>query len=397
MIRYEFRILLSKRINRLILAALLILAFVFSVFAIWSVDYVDESGIVHNGLTAPRKLTDAKSEYKGVLTTDVIQDVLRKDKSVKSEYGGSVPNTVYAENEQKYSDIKDMAVSILCYDKDFDYASVDSLTLSEAGRIYNVRDDNIDRIIKEYGDTEVKKNYIKEQYSKVSVPFEYAPAVSWQTMGLYATTYAMILLIVNSFLAAGIFSEEFRLQADTVFFSTKLGRRKGTLSKIAAGLIMVTVVYWGAMLILSVISFGVMGISGAESPIQIEYSYCMYAYSFMQAYMTILLAGYIGNILAAVTAMLVSAKSHSAILAMCVPFLLFIVSPFIGRVLPFKEFFNITPDQLVNVYNCIRLQLVYQFGETAVMQIPMLIVLYSCVAVILIPCTYRIFSRYSVR
>ena len=123
----------------------------------------------------------------------------------------------------------------------------------------------------------------------------------------------------------------------------------------------------------------------------------LYAYTYMQTYMTILLAGYIGNILAAVTAMLVSARSRSAILAMCVPFMLFILSPFIGRVIPFKEFFNITPDQLMNVYNCIRLPLIYQFGGTAVMQIPMLITLYSCIAMIIIPFIYRIFSRYSVR
>ena len=351
MIRYEFKILLSKRINRMILAALLILAFVFSGFAIWSVNYVDESGTVHNGLTAPRKLTEVKSKYKGVLTSDVLEDVMQRDKAVRNKYGNTIPDEVYAETGQEYSDIKDMIVSILCYDKEFDYASVDSLDLNETGSIYNIREDNIDRIINEYGDTEVRKKYIQGQYSKVPVPFEYAPAEAWKTMGLYATTYAMILLIVNSFLAAGIFSQEFRLHADPVFFSTKQGRRKGTKTKIAAGIIMATIVYWGAMLMLSAVSYGIMGVSGAKSPIQIEYSYCMYAYTFMQTYMTILLAGYIGNILAAVTAMLVSARSRSAILAMCVPFMLFILSPFIGRVIPFKEFFNITPDQLMNVYN----------------------------------------------
>lgn len=397
MIRYEFMILLSKRINRMILAALLILAFVFSGFAIWSVNYVDESGTVHNGLTAPRKLTEVKSKYKGVLTSDVLEDVMQRDKAVRNKYGNTIPDEVYAETGQEYSDIKDMIVSILCYDKEFDYASVDSLDLNETGSIYNIREDNIDRIINGYGDTEVRKKYIQGQYSKVPVPFEYAPAEAWKTMGLYATTYAMILLIVNSFLAAGIFSQEFRLQADPVFFSTKQGRRKGTKTKIAAGIIMATIVYWGAMLMLSAVSYGIMGVSGAKSPIQIEYSYCLYAYTYMQTYMTILLAGYIGNILAAVTAMLVSARSRSAILAMCVPFMLFIVSPFIGRVIPFKEFFNITPDQLMNVYNCIRLPLIYQFGGTAVMQIPMLITLYSCIAMIIIPFIYRIFSRYSVR
>ena len=74
-------------------------------------------------------------------------------------------------------------------------------------------------------------------------------------MGLYATTYSMILLIVISFFSAGLFSEEFRLGADSIFFSTKMGRSRGMKIKIVTGLIMATIIYWGTMLILSIISF----------------------------------------------------------------------------------------------------------------------------------------------
>jgi hypothetical protein len=157
---------------------------------------------------------------------------------------------------------------------------------------------------------------------------------------------------------------------------------------------MATAIYWLAMFIMSIVSFGVMGLSGAKSPIQIEYSYCMYAYTFMQRYLVILLAGYIGSILAATVAMLVSAKTHSSLLAICFPFVLFIVSPFIGRVLPFNEFFNVTPDQLVNVYNCIRLPLLYQFGDVVIMQIPMIMALYTLVTIMIIPLIYMAFNRY---
>ena len=98
--------------------------------------------------------------------------------------------------------------------------------------------------------------------------------------------------------------------------------------------------------------------------------------------------------LAVVIAMLVSAKTHSQVLAMCFPLLLFILSPFIGRVLPFREFFNITPDQLINVYNCIKLPILYQFRETVVMQIPMLMTMYSIVAIMIMPFIYMSFSKY---
>ncbi len=374
--------------------ALLIIAVAFSFFSIWSVKFVDKDGNVHNGLSAPRKLTEVKSKYKGVLTADVLAEIVQKDKNLNEKYGSTISDSIYAVNEQEYGDIKDMIISILCYDKDFDESVINGLDINKSRNIYSIREKNIDHMIKEYGVREAKRKYLKKQYQKVRKPFEYAPAESWKTMGLYATTYSMILLIVISFFSAGLFSEEFRLGADSIFFSTKMGRSRGTKIKIVTGLIMATIIYWGTMLILSIISFGVMGISGASSPIQIEDSYCMYAYTFAQRYMVIMLSGYIGVILAVAITMLVSAKTHSQVLAMCFPLLLFILSPFVGRVLPFREFFSITPDQLINVYNCIKLPLLYQFGETVVMQIPMLMTMYSIVAIMIMPFIYMSFSKY---
>lgn len=397
MIRYELKKVFSKRINRLLILVLIIVAIVFSCFAIWSINYVDKDGNTHNGFFSARRLIESRSKYEGQLTPDIIKSVVERDRQVTEEYGNEIPDSVYSKNGQEYCDIKDLCVSVLCYDKDFDEAELDRLDIDNAGNIYNIRDSNIVHEIEEYGTTEAKAHFMQKQYSEITYPFEYAPAESWKTMGLYATTYAIILIVIISFLASGIFSEEFKLQADSIFFSTKLGRNKGARTKIAAGIIMATVIYWSAMIILSMVSFGVMGISGAQSPIQTEYSYCIYTYTFMQRYIVILLSGYIGSILAAVLAMLVSAKSHSSLLAICFPFVLFIVSPFVGRALPFKEFFNVTPDQLVNVYNCIRLTLLYQFGDVVVLQIPMIMIAYTFITLMIIPLIYMAFSRYCAR
>lgn len=349
MIRYEYMILFSKRVNKFILAVLLILTIVLSSFAIWSVSYLDQKGVEHTGLTASRKLAKIRNEWSGKLDTSVISKVLQIDRNVRKKYGENPPNEVYANTEQSYTDIKDMIVSILCYDKEFDEAVIDNFDFSKTKNIYDIREKNIKREIAEYGRTQSQKRFLREQYSKVTLPFKYEAAESWKTMDLYATTFNIILLIAISFLVAGIFSDEFRLQTDSIFFTSKCGRNIGTRAKIAAGLMMTTFIYWGFMLLFSVISFGVMGISGFNSPIQIEYSYSLYPCTFLQRYLIILLAGYIGCILAAVTAMLISAKTHSSLIAICIPFILFVVSPFIGRALPFKEFFNVTPDQLLNV------------------------------------------------
>lgn len=393
MIKYEIKLLLSNRINRILLLFLLGIAIIFSIFAIWSVSYVDKDGNTHNGLFATRELTNIKSKYSGELSSDIFENVIKIDKQIKDKYGNSIPENVYATSIQEYMDIKDFVVSTLSYGRDIDYISFDTLDIDNAMSIYDIREDNIARLVEEYGTTEIEAEYLKEQYSKVDVPLNYTPADSWITMSLYATTYAIILIIVISFITSGIFSEDFKLKSDAIFFSTKLGRSRGTKTKIVTGIFMATIVYWGSMLVLSIISFAMMGVSGANSPIQIEYSYCMYNYTFIQRYFVILLAGYIGSILASVLTMLISAKTHSALVSLCIPLILFVVSPFIGRVLPFDNFFKITPDQLINIYNCIRIPLIYQFAGRVVMQIPMIMMLYSVIAIIIIPFIYLTFSK----
>ena len=232
--------------------------------------------------------------------------------------------------------------------------------------------------------------YLKEKFSKNKTPFYYEPADSWITMGLYATTYSLILIIGISFLVSEIFTEDFKLKADSIFFSTKLGKNKGVKIKIGTGLLMTTIIYWALMLSLCAISFTIMGVSGAK----LEYSYCIYNYTFFERYLLIIIGGYIGSIFASVLTMLISAKTHSSLLSLCIPIILFVVSPFIGRVLPFENLFKITPDQLVNIYNCIKLPILYEIFGHVFMQIPMIIILYLLISIILIPFIYFTFRKY---
>ena len=151
MIRCEFSKLFSRGINRILLLALLIIAVAFSFFSIWSVKFVDKYGNVHNGLSAPRKLTEVKLKYKGALTSDILAEIIQKDKNLNKKYGSTISDSVYAVNEQEYGDIKDMIVSILCYDKDFDESVINGLDINKSRNIYSIREKNIDHMIKEYG------------------------------------------------------------------------------------------------------------------------------------------------------------------------------------------------------------------------------------------------------
>lgn len=68
----------------------------------------------------------------------------------------------------------------------------------------------------------------------------------------------------SDFLLAGIFSNEFKWKADAVYFSTLCGRNKATSAKIKAAFLLVTVLYWGAMLIYSLFTLCYLGFEGAR-------------------------------------------------------------------------------------------------------------------------------------
>ena len=111
-------------------------------------------------------------------------------------------------------------------------------------------------------------------------------------------------------------------------------------------------------------------------------------------YGILVLGGYIASLLAASVAMLIASKTRAMSIAAVVPFVLFCVSPFIGRVLPFRTFFSLTPDQLTNILNCARIPYIYQIGNVVFRQIPFIIVFYAVLAAGLLPLiTFSLYSQ----
>lgn len=76
--RHEIKLLLSNRMNKILLIFLFAISVSFSIFAAWSISFVDDNGNTHNGIFAPRKLSEKKSKYVGKLNPDVFEDVIKK-------------------------------------------------------------------------------------------------------------------------------------------------------------------------------------------------------------------------------------------------------------------------------------------------------------------------------
>ena len=372
MVKYELKRIFTKRMNRLLLAVAVIISVVMSVFAVTSEWYVDSEGINHETPDAIRRLTQDKNQWKGELTGDVIAQIVADRQEIARDYPDDVPDTVYGERIQAYWDIEQMVDTILGGDEGYTPGALLGITTDQAKDIYSIREQYIEQLIQKYGDTSEKQEFLRKQYEETDTPFYYEPADSWDNMRLYATTYGIILVVLIGFLAAGIFADEFSLKADAVFFSCRYSRTKAVRSKILTG-------------------------SGFNTPYQLEQPYCIYNITFGQEYLIILVCGYIASLLSASVAMLVSAKTHSANIAVCIPFILFCVSPFIGRALPFGTFFQLTPDQLMNILNCAREPYIYQIGSLVFRQIPFVMLFYTLVAAVFLPVIYQCYRRYGLK
>ncbi len=374
MVKYELKKIFVKRQNRMLLILLILVTAVFIIFAAGSIGYVDQAGEDVTSLRAGRMLAEEKNQWQGELTGEVIADVVAAEQELHQQYPDDmIPGEVYAGSQQTYLDIYNLVNSILNEYNQYDWSLIHNITLDEAADLYSIREDRIEAVVTMMGETEEQRVFLREIYNKVATPLYYEAADTWKTMLTYVNIYTLVLVLLIGFFAAGIFSDESVFRADAIFFSSKYGRGKAIRSKILSGVIMTTVVYWGSISLFSLISFGIMGTSGYNTPYQIEHTYSIYNITYAQGYLLFLLAGYVASLLSAALAMLVSAKTHSANIAICVPFVVFGVFMFIGPLLSFDTVIQLTPDNLTTMVNCIGKINIYQIGDMVFRQVPFLI------------------------
>lgn len=396
MLNYELKKLFTKRLNRAFLLAAALLAIAFSFFAVRSVIYFDENGTMDKSLGAVRLLTEEKNKWSGDLTPKVIAGAVAETQQVDRSYPGDVPNRVYYEVLQPASDIVEMAGdTIIGYDKAEDPAA--QITEKQAKAFYKIRREKLCQAAREYGKTPQQQDYLKAQYEQVDTPFAYEAADPWKIAIRYGSFYGMALVLLIGFLAADLFADEFRQRADSIFFASRYGRTKAARSKIGAGLVMASIVYFAAMLLFSILMFAIMGTSGAGTPIQMEWKDSIYAFTYGEVYGIVLLCGYIASLFSASTTMLLSSQKHAYAVAICVPFLLFCVSPFIARAVGAETFSDLIPQQLFYVDYMIREPVTFQIGSTVLGHIPFVMVLYLVVALVFLPLIYCKYHRYAIK
>ncbi len=407
MILFEIKKVFSRTGSKVGMLVLCITLAVTGYFAIGDTTYVDREGNGHTGIAAVHTLREEKEKWIGVVTEGYLKEVIRTNNEINAVYPYDPSDPVTSDKgyslSQGFEDIRAIINSAFGGFRSYDYFRIDSVTEEEVGNLYENRIKNVKTWLasdeaKELYD-EAEREYIVDSYETLKTPFYYEPKDGWQAAIEYVIVIIMITMLVLGFFVSGIFSCEFQWKADSIFFSTKHGRKKGTLCKLAAGLLIVTVVYWSMILLFSLIVFSVYGTSGADCVIQMGHAgwKSLYHITYVQEYLLVIVGGYVGVLFILLLSMLVSAKTHTGVIAVTIPFIMIFIQSFLGGFPKLTAILGLLPDQLLQLNMAIHTFALYEIGGKVIPSVPILMTIYPILCIMLLPILYQVYHRTEIK
>ena len=355
MLIFEIKKILVKPVNKIVLLVLTAALLVGSFLTLRDVTYTTEGGEVLRGISAAKELKSVKNEWKGELTEDVLWQVIEENQKILAE----TPDLDEAfVKQQGLRDIHEMLNNGFSGFDEWDYYRADSLSPEEAAGIYQIRVDSLKEYLskEEVKDTfsEKEKEFLISQWENLKTPFYYEYAEGWKALldSQYLPTLLTLLVVILGALTAGIFSDEYSWKADSIFFSSKLGRNKAVLSKIGAGFLITTVLYWASILLFTIIIFW---------------------------------------------AMVISAVTRSTVIAVVIPFALSCAPMFLGRITILTRFVSFFPDMLLRICTYHDEFLLCGIGGKVMGVFTFLIPLYVVLCLVLVPVLYLIYKKAEVK
>lgn len=407
MIRFELKKIFLKPVNKIVFVILIVALCVVSYFAVGYADYVDENGETITGAAAAQALREEKNEWAGYITDDVLRKVLEENALINNseEYLSNdvTENNKAYSKKQGFSDIRELINRAFCDFQEYNYYRADSVTQEEIQSFYDRRTESLIEWInsdeQENRYSEQEQQFLIAQYKKLKTPFYYEYADGWEALLEYAPSIFMLTVLISGFLVSGIFSDEIQLKADSIFFSTKLGRNKAIVAKIKAGFIVVTSIYWIMTLLFSGIVLTVLGTSGADCAIQNGFSNwkSFYNITYLQDYLLTVWGGYLGSLFILFLSMLVSAKARSKAFAVTIPFILLFIPSFLNGISVLSEVLGLLPDQLLQVCTAIKTFNLYRIGTKVVGAVPIVLTMYFILFCILLPVLYQVYRKTEIK
>lgn len=404
MLYYEIKKVLSRTGSKI---ALLLLAFSLGIscyFAVHGVYWVNAEGESEYGIAAARRIREERNAWSGFLTEERVAAVIEENARIiaTKEYQSEnirEKNIAYGWG-QGFADIRTLIVKSFCEFREYDYYKINSLTAADAAAFYSNR---VLRL-KQWLDTEAKdqyteeeKNFFVERYEALETPLYYTYAGGWQNLFEFAPTILMLTVLILGFLTAGIFSGEFSQKADAIFFSSCHGRQKAVRSKIAAGFLLITCVYWVTWGLYTGIVLGILGADGGNCMIQLSLSgwKSFYNITNLQLFGLVSVGGYVGTLFLLFLTMFVSAWTKSPVVAVMVPFAAIFLPGFLvsstGSMM--SKVLGLMPDQLLQMNLAVIYFNLYHVGGRITGAVEILLTAYSALTAALAPAVYQAYRR----
>ena len=403
MLFFEIKKVFSKFKNKIAMVLLLIILIVTSILTMNRVEYVDTDGGRSSGAAAARKLRAEQNQWTGYLTEDVFTDVILENKQINSSpeaFSEDImeQDKIYA-RKQGISDISNLMNYAFSEWRDYNYYIIDNLSAKEAKQVYQKRISSSKGYLVSGEETfpDAQKKFLIERYENLKTPFYYEYFGGWSALLQNISTFLLMLALVIGFLVSGIFSDEFQIKADSIFFSSKLGRSKAVVSKVSAGFLIATVSYAVFVFFYTAIVLLMLGADGANCPIQLDLWRSAYNITFLQAYLLIVAGGYVGTLFAAILAMIVSAASRSTTTAVIVPFLILCAFPFLSRIITLPGVCSFFPDQLLEVYITVKEFNLVELGGKVMSVATVIIPAYLALCLVLLPALYQVYRKSQVK
>lgn len=403
MLRFEMKKVFSKSKNRIAVIVLFVILMITSILTINRVEYVDHNGNSSTGISAAKNLRAAKNKWAGYLTEDVLQKVIEKNRTISASKEAlsddiQKQDKAYAKT-QGFSDIIDVINCAFSEYRDYNAYAADNVSSKEVKNIYKKRISTLKKWLDsgEEAFTSEQKKFLIRQYKNLDTPFRYEYVDGWSALLQNISTFILILALIIGYLVSGIFSDEFQTKADSIFFSSKLGRNKGILSKMGAGFLITTVFYVVFVLLYTLTVLLVLGTDGANCPIQLDMWRSVYNITFLQGYLFITAGGYIGTLFASILAMLVSAVTRSTPTAIIVPFIVLCAFPFLSRIIPLPGLCSFFPDQLLEIYIDIKESGLVSLGGNVMTTAAVIVPAYTVICILLQPVLYKVYKKAEIR
>lgn len=369
MVWYEIKKILLRPSCRIVLILLLVLCMYScyqEVYGDNGVEWLMETGERLRGPAAAREMRSAQEAWSGIVDCPMLENALKILKQYEAEEKEHPEDINYRfQHIQPVWEIRNL-LNLSGKDyfewKPHDFFNAETLTAETLPNIKEQRVKQLKNYL--YDDTysassrfsQQEKEYLLSCFEKMDPTLQMGYAQGWEhafNAGYYVIFYGSILM---AFLVSGIFASEFRWKTDAVYFSTELSRKKGVIAKLAAGFLLTTVVYWGLMLILYLLVLSMLGFDGGSLSIlayPMENWKSIYNLTFQQRSLLALLDGYLIWILFAAVAMLVSASTRSAGLAVTAPAMLILIPNFLdtsGITSASSFLMGFFPDKMARAY-----------------------------------------------